>query len=417
MGKALLIASTGATLSSGNEFNLFGYSAVTSIEGNTQISCTEAATFSNLRASTRLGNSGTATYRFRDAGADGNQTFNIIGSPVSGEDTTNTDVLAAADLFNISYVDTGSNSTNNWIVGNVEFSSGHGNFHAAANYGGVIHDVGSSTRFIGLWGGLPADGQTDEDAIEWKTRAYDTFDALQVRCILNARVNTSSFINRINGNNGTGLVEFTSGATGLVSDTAIGDAITDGQTINISITLGAGLEDLSLCFVCGTLKSSANKSETIYSNQTGRARTASTTEHYVPIGGSDQVLGTFTEAQARIKPGFAAVVSNLRCYLSDNTYTGNGTLKLYQNGVAVITTTITASGGAGWYENSSDTITIDADDELSFGFDEGTSGSITLRSAGIMFAPVSEVTQAFMMFPPRTDGLGRGGIFPGNRVL
>ena len=390
MGKSLIIGScTAVAAGSGDELNFFGYGSDTATEARTQVSCTEAATFSALGAQILTGGSGDNTFRFRDAGANGNNVVTITGAS-RGEDTTNTDVLAATDLFNIAYTDTGTDSTMGWVKANVEFSSGHGNFHGVASYNGIVHDVASATRFLPLFGQFQLDGNDTEDNTEWKVRGYDSFEALQVRVSANARTNDSIFKNRINAGDGSALITFGSGATGLISDTGLGDAITDGQTVNASLTLNTGVEDLTITFVVGTLKSTSSKSETFIGIQSGQARTASATAHYFPIGGYLQSLTAFTEAQARIKPGFAAIVSNLRCYLSANTYTGNGTLKLYQNSNAVLTTTITASGGAAWYENTADTITIDADDELSFEFDEGTSGSITIHSVGITFAPVAE---------------------------
>ena len=388
MGKALIIAgSNGGTVANGSEFSLGGYGTITSTEVQSQVSCTEAATFSTLRGSVVTGNSGTATFRFRDAGANGSEVFQITGTGI-GEDATNTDSLTAGDLFNIAYTDTGTDSGVAWVTANVEFGSGHGSFHIAADYGGRVHDVQSATRFISINGNMPIDGQATEDNVEWLVRGYDSFEALQVYVSANARANDSIFRNRINGGDGSAVITYGSGATGLITDTVLGDAITAGQTVNASLTLDTGVQGLTVHFIGATLKSSASKSEVASCFQVGVARTASATAHYIPIGGRMPAMGTFSDAQARIKVGFAAVVSNLRCYLSANTYTGDGTLKLYQNGSAVLTTTITASGGAAWYENTSDTITIDADDELSFEFDEGTSGSITIHSVGITFAPV-----------------------------
>ena len=388
MGKALIVGTTADTAATGEEFNPFGFVAYTGSEAQTQVNCTEDATFSNIRTNIISGNSGTATFTFRDAGAAGNQTFQITGTG-SNEDATNTDVLSAGDLFNIAYSDTGTNSNLPWFAANVTFASGHGNFHGIGGYATIVFDAQSSTRFIPLAGNLVADGGTTENNLEWKNRGYTSFEALQVLVAANARTNNSDFKNRINGGPGSLVCQFAGGATGRVTDSSPADSLADGDTINASITLDTGLEDLTISNVIATLKSSSSKSEIWIGIHAGVARTASATAHYVPIGGYLFSLTALTEAQARLKPGFAAVVSNLRCYLSANTYTGDGTLKLYQNGSAVLTTTITASGGAGWYENTSDTITIDADDELSFEFDEGTSGSITIHSVGITFAPVA----------------------------
>src|SRR3990172_3908728 len=327
MGKALLVARPfSAALASGDEVSLFGYSSDTTTEANAQASCTEAATFSNLRARVFAGGSGTNTFQFRDAGANGSEVVAFAGAS-TGEDTTNTDVLSAGDLFNIAYTDTGTNSSIAWIAANLTLSSGHGNFHGCGAYNGVIYDVQSATQFIGLGGNLPTDGVATENNVEWTVRGYDTFEALQVRVTANARLNTSTFKNRINGGDGTGSVPFATLVTGLVSDTGLADAITDGQTVDVSMTLGAGVEDLTVVMICGTLKSSSNKSECWISGDV--ARTASAVATYSPIGGLWLNLGTLTEAQSRIKPGFAAVVSNLRCYLSGNTYASDGTLKLF----------------------------------------------------------------------------------------
>src|SRR3990167_1431446 len=97
MGQALLCARGGVT-ATGNEINLFGHNTTASAEGPTQVSCTEGETFSFAGAS-------------------------------AGEDTINSDVLSAGDLFNIAYTDTGSNSTIAWVKANIQFASGQGNFH------------------------------------------------------------------------------------------------------------------------------------------------------------------------------------------------------------------------------------------------------------------------------------------------
>jgi hypothetical protein len=250
-----------------------------------------------------------------------------------------------------------------------------------------VLDVPSATQYLRLAGNFIADGEAAEAAAQWKVRGYDTFAGLQVRITANARSNASAFRNRINGGFGSLQCDYAAGVTGLVTDTSPTDSLSAGDLINASITLDTGVEDLTITLIAATLKSADSKSETWASNPNGLARAASGTATYQPIGGA---VGNEspTEANSKIKVGFAARVSNLRCYLSANTYGGAATLKLYQNGSPVLTTTIGASGGAAWYENTADTIDIDADDELSFEFDEGTSGSITIQSVGITFAPI-----------------------------
>lgn len=387
MGKALMVIRPSTSIVSGDEINLFGTQADSAAEAQAQVSATHAATFSNLRFNIISGGSGTNNFRFRVDSANGNMLATRSGVGVA-EDTSNTDALTASQVFAVAYTDTGTDSTYAWGSANVEFASGHGNYHGSARYASQAHDLENTTRFLSLSGNLRADGIASEANAQWKVRGYDTFAGLQVRVFANARTNTTSIKNRINGFDGGLSCDFGAGVTGLVIDTSPADSLVDGDLINASITLGSGTEAISLTLCVATLTSSSNKSEIWAASDVGLARTASATATYHPIGGY-HTTSTLTEAQSRIEVGFAASVSNLRCYLSDNTYTGDGTLKLMQNGTAVLTTTLTAGGGAGWYENTSDTITIDDNDELSFEIDEGTSGSITVWNVGITFSPLT----------------------------
>jgi hypothetical protein len=390
MGQALMVwrKVSGAAITSGVEFTMMG-TGDASAEGSVQASATEAATFSNLRGNIASGGSGTNTFQFRDATANGALVASRAGTGIF-EDVTHSDLVDAAALFNVAYTDNGSNSACTWVSANVSFSSGHGCFHGSST-NGIVLDTASSTRFLQLGGAFRADGESTEANVQWKNRGYSSFEALQVRVTANARTNASAFRNRINAGFGSLQCDYAAGVTGLVSDTSPADSLAAGDLINASITLDTGVEDLTVTIVAATLKSSDSKSETWAQSAAGMARAASATATYQPLGAA---LGEEapTEANSKIKVGFAARVSNLRCYLSANTYGGAGTLKLYQNGSPVLTTTIGASGGAAWYENTSDTIDIDADDELSFEFDEGTSGSITIQSVGITFAPIPAPT-------------------------
>lgn len=417
MGSALIIhANPGLGYGSNSFISLGGTGSLnTTAEDRLQLYCTEAATFSNLRARIHAGNSGTATLVTRNNGSTVNQSVAIAGTDV-GEDTSNSDTVSAADLFNYLVTLTGSQAQYSWITSIVSFSSGHGNFHQASQGVGNVYDISNGTTYLQLCGNCFNDGATTEADAAWRVRGYDTFEAIQVYVQANARTNDSTVTNRIAAAAGTGSITIGSGATGMFTDTGLSDSISDGEACCLELALGANANDLTLSSFGGTFKSSSSKSDVFGGVPQGLSRAASATEHYVPIGGrTPGTLTTLTESEARIKPGFEATVSNVRIYCTANTYGGDGTLKLYKNGTAVITTTITSSGGAAWYENTSDTTTITDTDELSFGLDEGTSGSITFTLLGLTFAPTGGAV-AYVMFPPRLDGIGHGGIFPGNRV-
>lgn len=413
MGKALMVVSTQTVLSNNNKGNFFGTDGfITASEVNAQASCTEGATFSNFRANIISGNSGTATFQFRDAGANGNQTFQITGTG-SNEDAVNTDVLTVGDLFNFNYVDTGTDSTFSWAAINVAFASGHGNFHGPSNFSvGPVYDAAGETRYIPFAGPLNADGGTVRADVQWKNRGYTSIEAVQLYVAANARTTDVIIRTEINGVSGGLSATIAGGVTGRIDLTGTADTIADGGLVNLSITLGTGVEDMNISYFLGTFKSTSSKSESFFGGGTfGWTRAASGTESFVPPGGR-VTTATLTEAQARIKPGFAATVSNPRWYIANNTYTSDATVTVYRNGVATAGTfTITAGVDNQWWEDAVNTFSIDTDDEISFGITGGTSGNLVIHTGGLTFAPEAAAGQPFQK---RLGGIpGMGNVQPG----
>ena len=385
-----MIATLGANIGTGDELNALGFLSVSSTEADAQISATEDCSFTGLGFNYIGGASGTNTLQFRDAGANGQNVASRAGTGVA-EDTTHTDTLTAADLFNLAHTDNGTDPSGGHIKMNVEMASGHGNFHGATSYNGSVHDAQSATRFLAIAGGLGTDGTDTEALVSVRNRAYDSIAALQVRVKANARTNDSVFGFRANNASiASTAITFAAAETGLKTVTGLSDALTLGQDINAYLTLLTGVEDLTVSFVVATLKSSTGKSDSYaHAGVAGLARAASATEHFFPIGGRMLTTTTFTEAQSRIKPGFAATVGFPRIRNSANTYSTDGTLTLYVNGVAALTQAITAGAGAAVHENTADTVVIDADDELSWGIVGGGTGSITMQGLGVTFSPIA----------------------------
>lgn len=388
MTKALMVSAGGTSLASGDEINLFGYSADSTTEANTQADCCANATFSNLRARIIAGGSGTNNFRFRVAGGDGNQLATRSGTG-DCEDTVNTDVLTTGDWFNIAYTDTGTNSSASWTACNIELASGYGALHGSATFTGVVHDAASSTRFLALSGAVHTDGNATEANAAFKARGYTTFDAIQCLVTANARTNTSTIKNRINSGDGTGTLAITAGSTGLFVVTGLNDAIGDGHLIGGSITLDTGVEDLTISLVAALLKSTNTKQDIWCSAATaGLARSAVTDgETFFVIGSYMDGVASYTEAQARVAPGYAGTASNWRIYHSGNTYTADATLNVYKNGSVVGTVTITAGVANTWHEDTVNSFSFAATDELSFSVSGGTTGTGTMRMIGITLAP------------------------------
>lgn len=381
------------TAASGTESNIFG-SGVTGSEALTQSVATEDAAFTGLRGRQGSGGS-TNTVQFRDNGANGQNVISVSGTG-SGEDTTHTDSLTAGDLFNLAFTDNGTDPSWTWVAANVEFASGHGCFHGAANFGnGAICDVASSVRYLPINGNLLADGVTPAAGVQFHNRAYSGIEAIQVNVQANARTNDSVFSVNVNGSDTGTTITYAAGETGIKTATGLGISIAAGDLVCISLTLLSGTQDLNVRSVGVTMKSAAGKSDLVAQVQSSVSRSASSTATlYIPGG------HLTASASARIKVGFAARCSNLRMYAASNSYTGSATLKLLVNNVAQITLNISA-GATGWLENTSDTFDISPTDDVCFEIDEGSSGSLGISQLAITFAPITSAQ------PPRTMAINR----------
>jgi hypothetical protein len=384
MGKALLVGAL-AAIASNEETNLFGIDGSTT-ESQAQVVATEQATFSKLGVRITSGGSGTNNCTFRNNSANGNQATSIVGSGTQ-EDGSNTDTVSAGNPFNLAMTDNGTDPVYTWVKANVEFASGHGSFHCAGDFNPLAFDLNGATRYLPINGGLGADGTATEANVAWKVREYTSAEAIQVNVTANARTTDTTFTLRVNGADTAAVITVAAGVTGIVTSTALGISLSPGDLVCIKIVYGSGTDVMRISQAGVTFKSTGNGSEIAAGTSAGLARTASSTASYIVVGG--EIGFGAVEADHRVKVGFAARCKNLRCYLSANTYTADATLSLMVNGVAQITTTLTASGGAGWYENTSDTFDIDDNDEISFELDEGTSGSITVHQIGVSFAEIS----------------------------
>lgn len=382
MGKALMVAQEGASCGSGVERTIPGGRFGNSVESQSQYSATEDCVLSNMRTRIASGNSGTATFRLRDSGANGAQTFAITGVGAN-EDAVNTDTLTAGDTLCLGYTDTGTNAVVDFVAMNVAMASGHGCFHCAcgASFPSGTIDVASITRYWPIQGEINADGQTSAAVVAWKVYGYTSVEAIQVRVTANARTNDTTFRLNVNGSPAGSTITFAAAATGLQTATGMALALSPGDTVCMQHTTGTGTEAITVSFIGATLKSTGNASEIFACNTGGVGRTASATASYY-LPGSALIQNETTETTERVKPGFAARCADLRANIESNTYSASCTLSLMVNGVAQITKTI-AAGATGWQENNSDTFDIDDNDEISFEIVGGTSGSLAWSGLGI----------------------------------
>jgi len=375
VGKALITGTTVA-VTNGSFGGFGGAGAAVTTEAHMQGYASEAASFSYLQGAVAANSgSGTNTVTVRKNASDTSLTANRSG-PGALSDTTNSSTFAAADLFSYGFTDTGSNPTYGYLATVVEFSSGHGCFHQTRPVA-LVYDVASSTRYVPITGASSGDGTATEANAQHKVRAYDSWESISCYVSANARINTSTVRNRINGANGTGTFSITAGATGWFVDDAIGDSISDGDLVNLSLTLDTGVQDLTVTSWGATFKNSAaSKCDVVGASIAGSSRAASATENYYTYAG--------VGAGGEISAPYDFFATNPRIILSANTYSTNATYTLYKNGSSAATITLTA-GVTGVFENTSDSVSYALGDTFNFGIVGGTSGTLTYTNSAVTF--------------------------------
>jgi hypothetical protein len=376
MGKALHVwANSKQTVATATK-SFICAGGLSSTEADAQAQFRQAGTFTNL-GRMNVGGNGTNTIRLRVAGGNGNLVTAAAGTGWLADDI-NSDTIAANTLINLLFSDTGT-SPSYGVVKTVFAASGDHCAYAAGGGPATIYDLASTTQFIRFAGNHVVDGEATRANCQFKARPGGTMRAFQVNISANARTNNSVFASDIAGASGNSSITFAAGVTGLVvEDDAVTDTIADGALYCASITLDTGDEDLAVRLVaCAITNATVDKSDVALKVSTTRA--ASATAHYFALGGWQGGVDT-TEANVTLRPGFAGTASNLRIYLSANTYSVNGTLSMRKNGADVITVPITLLGGAAWYENTTDSATFLATDDLCFAIVGGTTASITIEN-------------------------------------
>jgi hypothetical protein len=409
MAKALLSYGSSDAILNNTFITPFGFGAGAAAEVDAEFAITNACTISNARYWISSGGSGTNDLRLRKNGADANILMTRTGSGVA-TDLVNTDSFLAGDVCAYHNTSSGTDPIYRSLFANVEFNVGHGCYHSCSRVDGVcIFDITSATRFIPIHGELGVDGNATEANVQWKNRGYTSISSFQVRVQANARLNDTTFNLRLNGSDvAAATITVEPAQTGLFTVTGLATALADGDLLCASITTGAGTEDLVLSFVGVALMSTSSASECWTARMVGHARTASATEHFYAIGGSMNAGALTSITNQQVPLGFPADLRNLRTYISANTCTGDVTLSLYVNSVAVMTQAITAAT-TGWFENTVDEVRVDSDDIVCLSLVGGTANSLTVQSMGFTAFNPTPVNPSVTSKGRLGGGLGFGG--------
>lgn len=383
-GKAFMGGAKNGVVTSGRFNSIVGLISNFLTETSAQVLASEAMTITNLKAKISAGNSGTATLTLRKNAADVNNTIAITGTGV-GEDTSHSDSFVANDPIDVSYTDTGTDSTLDFISMLVKFLTGFGCIHGPGDATTTTYTSSSVTLFIGIGGALVANSSLTITDAQWKVRGYTSIESFSVKVPQNTRTSSSTFQLNVNGTPVGTAITFGAGVTGtqIVVNQAI--ALAPGDLVCVQLVLGAGGLNLVVPVFGVTFKSTKKAQDIFFacSDQSSARAASATPNYYLPMGSRSLIT---TESARQVALGIACIASNLRIFVSVNTYTGAATLTLRVNGAASALTLTIGAGATGWFEDTTHSVILLPTDLISIELVGGTLNNLTFQALGFTVA-------------------------------
>jgi hypothetical protein len=127
---------------------------------------------------------------------------------------------------------------------------------------------------------------------------------------------------------------------------------------------------------------SSGISNDLFVNIGGSRAGSATTNYFSPVG-TRTGFTSVTEADCALAHQFAVTVSNLRMFLSANTYATDATVRMRKAGVDVAQNLTLTAGATGYFEDPTNTDAFSASDEISLSITGGTSGSVSVEILGV----------------------------------
>jgi len=230
---------------------------------------------------------------------------------------------------------------------------------------------------------LSALAETTEANAQIQWYGNGTIKRLRVHVSANSATGNTVFRVRINGANGNSVITVGAGATGFFEDTTNTDTWADGDLICLFADRNAESTTIQ-GFGADAIASSGTV------NKVGAYGTVSfstaSVSRYFPLVGDIADINT-TELD-RLSPTIdvACTARNLAVYISSNARTTNTTYKIRINGADGNSTVTVGSGVTGWVEDTSNTDTISAGDDVNWVMTTSTgTGAIVTKSISCDF--------------------------------
>jgi hypothetical protein len=353
-------------------------------EAAAQVVFRQAGTLSQLGV--RCGSSsGGSAIKARIAGSDGTLSVGTSSNSLA-IDSANADLVTAGQA--VCFENRGANISLIGISAVFEAAGNHCCYYSNNDTTGKSLSTASTTFYFSLSGSTTAgaDGGTTESVTSFTSRATGTWRNFQVYVGSNGRSTSTVVKSRKNTADGNCSITIGAGLTGLFEDTSNTDTLADGDSFNWSAALGTGTGAIVF-----NRFSSAITNATVAKNDVfvrhGAARAASASANFPLFGGKSG--GTTTEADSKMRHGFAVTTSRLRLSVSANTYTGSATFRNRNNGADATQVLTIGAGLTGIFEDTTHTDDYGATDDANYSIAGGTSGSLTWQWAAITEQDIS----------------------------
>lgn len=358
--------------------------------GSGHSSATIASTEANVQRTERSGgtcslmqvrvpgniSNNTFVINFRKNTANGNQTLTFAaGETGLKQDVTNTDSVAIGDILSVKHLNNGTGLITCLGTGVLFNASTNTVNHYQLNGGTSTTTSFGTTTYFGL-SDNPANATLAN--VEVKSGTAGTLKNLGVRLSANTitALATAVYTSQINGVNGNITISFASGETGLKEDTANTDVIALNDLIALKLVVGGVSGSVVQQIIWLSNETTNNKTDYV---ARVHASTVAQQNRFSPITGQYKIV---TESVTQYFSSVKCILSNLRTYISANTWTSNTTFITRKNTAngnqsAVVATTVT-----GWVHDSVNIDTISSETDLinSQYTTSAGSGSITIET-------------------------------------
>jgi hypothetical protein len=354
----------------------------------------------------------TTPFAFRVSGVN-SAVGATIGSDQTGgfQDVTNTAALVATDEVDWQFAPGSEAGTNvmrvtvtAWRF--VPTNPAHTIAFAYTGGSGTSITNASAERYLAPCGTIAHQGT--ETLAKARIRGAFTARNLGVYVTLNNRTTNTAFITRKTGGDGTQLVLYGSGQTGVVEDATNSDTLAAGDDFNYVATTSTGTQSIAVRWIC-TAHVSTARQWTFFLGTVNGVTVSGSLDQYAGLagnGGNFLIEGIDLETSAQLRAEFAFTLKEFTCFVTTNTMTTNTVFSTRLNAAnGAVTATI---GGGVTNTLFSDTTHSDAvavDDLVNVRFDQQAgSGNLSVR----MITLIGEtVGSSFVPFP-RPRGLSGG---------